>query len=236
MSTYITVTKAIQEIEYWLRLATLLHEPMKESLLNVLHNKYNQTGYVGLPSNPVLLNTELKKHQNKINQLKGKKLLNKDQIELLLPTGSNQTDSSKFDITLIILLIIDFTNLPPPTNGWKKEPSPTDMSLGAFVLRARRWRNDLIHGDARGITPHDFNLRWTEGEVIIKGLLLVNYNTNILRTITLDVRNSTVLNALSFFSKKILGQLTAHDLELKDHENRLNTHDTTLADHDAILA
>ena len=73
MSTYITIANAIKEIEYWFRLATLLHEPLKESLLNILHNHYNRTDYVGLPSNPTLLNTELRKHQNKNDDKKKKK-------------------------------------------------------------------------------------------------------------------------------------------------------------------
>ncbi|XP_066931512.1 uncharacterized protein [Clytia hemisphaerica] len=234
MSTYKSIEDAIKEIEYWLRLATLLHEPMKESLLNILHNHYNRTDYVGLPSDPTLLNAELRKNINKIKQLQSKKILKKDQVEVLLPTGSNQTDSSTFDVTLIILLIISFTTLPPPINGWNKFPSPTDTSIAAFVLRARAWRNEFMHDDPKSITLSDFNKRWTEGVNIIRGLKLVTYDTNRLKIANLNARNRTVLRCLKFFSKKILQKVTALDTELA-HDIQLTAHDTQFAAQDAKL-
>eukprot|EP00111_Clytia_hemisphaerica_P007850 TCONS_00022815-protein len=235
MSTYISIANAIKEIEYWLRLATLLHEPLKESLLNILHNYYNRTDYVGLPSNPNLLNAELRKHQHRISQLQTKRVLNKDQVELLLPTASTQTDSSTFDVTLIIFLIIEFTNLPPPSRGWKKDPLCTDTSLAAFVLRARKWRNDLLHDDPKSITLNDFNKRWTEGVNIIHGLFFVTYDTNRLKTMPLDVHNRTVFKSLKFLSKKITGKQTAHDNQLASHDNKLTAHDNQLTTQDNKL-
>ena len=249
MSSFVTVAQAIQEIENWLRLATLFHEPLKEALLAVLHNDYNQN-YVGLPRNPVALNTELRKRQGTINQLMKKGVLKKDQVNILLPPKSNQTNSQTFDITLIIVLIISFTTLPPPRNGWKKHPLPTDISPAAFALLARDWRNRLLHADAKSIDLVDFNLRWAEGENIVRGLGLVNYNFNALKTRPLDVTNNVVVQSLAFFSKKILSDLTTvqtdqtqlkmdvskNATELANQNCTLANHDNTLADHDSTIA
>ncbi|XP_066920142.1 uncharacterized protein [Clytia hemisphaerica] len=263
MSSYVTVAQAIQEIENWLRLATLLHEPLKGALLALLHNDYNDPNYVGLPRNSTALNIELRKQQSTINQLAKKGVLKKSQVDTLLPPNSNQTDSQTFDITLIIVLIINFTTLPPPKKGWKKALDPTDVSPAAFVLLARDWRNRLLHADGKSIDSVEFNLRWSEGENIVIGLGLTTYNFNALKNRPLDVTNNLVVQSLSFFSKKILNELShvgadniqlkkdmvtqnqeisnldknlnLHDTTLNEHGTTLGDHNTTLADHDTTL-
>ena len=125
MSSY--VPNAIQEVEYWLRLATFLHQPLKTALLHVLHNKSKRADYVGLPENESDLYKELDSQRTTINQLVKKRVLNQDQVELLLPSGTNKTDSSTFDVTLIIVVIRNFTTLPPPTNGWRNNPTQSDI-------------------------------------------------------------------------------------------------------------
>ncbi|XP_066915631.1 E3 ubiquitin-protein ligase DZIP3-like [Clytia hemisphaerica] len=255
MSSYVTVAQAIQEIENWLRLATLLHEPLKEAVLAILHNDYNHN-YVGLPRNPAALNAELRKEQININQLAKKGVLKKGQVDTLLPPNSNQTDSQTFDITLVIVLIINFTTLPPPKNGWNKKIAAGDFSLSAFVILARDWRNRLLHADPKSIDLNEFNLRWNEGEKIVIGLGFTTYNMNALRTRPLDVTNNLVVQSLSFFSKKILNELakvsvdhiqitkdilaqsqviSKQDKTLSSLDTTLNNHATALSSQDAIL-
>eukprot|EP00111_Clytia_hemisphaerica_P007882 TCONS_00022889-protein len=255
MSSYVTVAQAIQEIENWLRLATLLNEPLKESLLALLHNDYNHN-YVGLPRNPAALNAELRKQQININQLAKKGVLKKDQVDTLLPPNSNQTDSQTFDITLIIVLIINFTTLPPPKNGWNKKIAAGDSSHSAYVILARDWRNRLLHADAKSIDLNEFNLRWNEGEKIVIGLGFTTYNMNALRTRPLDVTNNLVVQSLSFFSKKILNELanvsvnhiqitkdilaqsqviSKQDKTISSLDTALNNHATALSSQDTIL-
>ena len=62
-----TLQDVILEIENWLRMATFVNEPLRLSLLNVLHNRGKNPNYVGLPENPTDLYNELKKqyHKNK---------------------------------------------------------------------------------------------------------------------------------------------------------------------------
>ena len=152
MSTFKTVAAAINEIENWLRLATFLHEPLKDALLGVLHNTSNDPTYVGLPSAPADLYNAFVARKNQINNLVKKKILYKDQVELLLPTdGSNQTFSDKFDVTLIVLCIRSFLNLPAPLNGWNKDPLPNDKTKTANVKRALTWRNKVQHAVPKDI-------------------------------------------------------------------------------------
>ena len=119
MSTNKSVADTIKEIEHWLRLATFQHDPIKEALLDVLHNASGDPTYTGLPRNKQLLYQELQTNHHKIIQkLFKKKVLKQDQLDLIFPPNSNETDSSKFDVTLICILIRNCTTLPAPLNGW----------------------------------------------------------------------------------------------------------------------
>ena len=69
MSDYKSVADAIKEIEYWLRLATFEHEPLKNALLQVLHNKNNDPSYTGLPEDPSALYQELLTKERRIKDL-----------------------------------------------------------------------------------------------------------------------------------------------------------------------
>ena len=198
MSSYVSVQNAIKEIEHWLRLTCFLHDPMKNALLQVLHNKLNDPSYQGIPENPVALYQFFSNNRNTLHDLVKKKLLRKDQLELLLPPGGNQTFSSDFDVTLITLIIQYFTNLSPPKKGWKtKNPPSTDLSIAAFVIRAREWRNFINHVDAKTIDLLLFQQKWQEGCDIINGLKY-QYNTKFLETMPLDPKHDLVLKSLKW--------------------------------------
>lgn len=177
-----TIATLVKEIHLWLRLATFLHEPLKLFLLYILHNLASDPSYIGLPQNPQQLYQELPtKHHKKIQKLVNKKVLQRDQLELILPKNGNSTDSDKFDVTLICILIRNFTKLPAPQNGWDdKNPPPNDTSIAALVIRAREWRNFLHHNE-----PKD-----------IKNNLGFTYHTNKLKTISLDPQHETVLKSI----------------------------------------
>ena len=131
MSTYKSIPQTIKEIDYWLRLATFVNGPLKQQLLCVLHNKNNQAHYQGLPEDPADLYTTLSTtHKNTFDKLKKNNILKKDQLELLLPTNENETDSRTFDVTLIVVLIINCTTLPAPLVGWKSKPLDITSTVG----------------------------------------------------------------------------------------------------------
>ncbi|XP_066934495.1 uncharacterized protein [Clytia hemisphaerica] len=202
MSSYVSVANAIKEFEHWLRLTCFLHDPIKNALLQVLHNKLKDPSYQGIPDNPVALYQFFLNNKNTLNQLVKKKLLKKEQLDLLLPQGGNQTFSSEFDVTLITLLIQYFTTLQPK-KGWKtKNPSLTDTSLAAFVIRAREWRNFINHIDAKIIDLLLFQQKWQEGCDIVNGLHY-QYNTKFLETMPLDPKHHLVLKALKSCLEKL---------------------------------
>ena len=72
-------------------MATLLHGPIKQYLMNILHNKQNDPSYKGLPEEPTELYKELSTvHKGIINRLKRRKILKDDQLEILLPTNGDK--------------------------------------------------------------------------------------------------------------------------------------------------
>ena len=100
-----------------------------QALLEVLHSN-------GVPTDPEELYDFFGKKENKakIRQLKEENVLMDDQINLLLPQDQ-RTFSEKWDITLIRVVIVNFSMLPPPITGWKRDPDPTDTTPAAYVLR-----------------------------------------------------------------------------------------------------
>ena len=214
MSTNKSVADTINEIEYWLRLTTFLHEPLKYSLLRVLHNTANDPSYDGLPQNPYQLYQELQNnHGNKIKKLKKKGILKQDQIDLIFPPNDNTTNSSKFDITLICILIRNCCNrLPPPLNGWDDNNPPAhDTSIAANVIRARKWRNYVHHTEPKDIDQQTFDSKWLEGTKIIHHLGY-HYDTNQLKLITLDPKHELVLKSLNSY----IAQLTRNQNVLEN--------------------
>ena len=113
----------------------LMLEKGKEYLLGVFHIQF--------PTNQTDLYNELLKHQKTLKKLRPN-ILKKDQWDLLYP-ASQQTDSSKFDITLTFLLIRQLYGYRAPSNGWDNEPAATDHSVIANCIRIKLFRNRLNH-------------------------------------------------------------------------------------------
>ena len=181
-------------------MACVVHGPLKESFLRVLHNEDNDPTYDGLPKDPIELYKELSTtHRTTIDKLVKIKLLNPDQLELLLPTnGSSMTFSSLFDITLIALMIINFTTLPPPKGGWKKM-DPSDNGVSANMVRGREWRNFVNHNNADTITNGILNTKWSEGTAIIKALGGPVQDMQHLKSMSLDSKNNVLLDLLNTY-------------------------------------
>lgn len=258
MSTYQSVDDVIKEIEHWLRLSTLLHSGIKESLLSVLHNDQNDL-YIGLPRDPVNLYNGLNTtHKKKLTELRNNKVISREQwVKLFTKTG--KTYSENLDITLITVLIINCTTLQPPHTGWNHRLLlPTDNSKSANVLRAREWRNYVHHTDPNDIDLNKFVNKWTEGENIIKYLGYI-FNTQQLKKVSLDPkctnRQQLILQVLHHFCQLEVKQhsnaiklmqntiavnvnkitdlekeITAHQTKLDDHVVKLQTHKTKFDD------
>ena len=224
MSSYIP--NATNVAEYWLRLATFLHQPLKTALLQVLHNKSNRTDYVGLPEDESDLYKELSSRMTEINKLVKDRVLNQKQVSLLLPP-TKRTDSSTFDVTLIIVVIRNFTTLPPPTNGWRNDPSQLDIQTSDFVRRAQIWRNNFIHDtEPSTLSKAEFDKKWADGEYIVQGLGLTTFDTKNLKTINLDKKNELIMQSYILYVNKMQGKL---DKEIATNKEHINSNEDNIA-------
>ena len=194
-----SLATVMKTYENWLHFGTFVHEPLKASLRGVLHNTTGDVSYIGLPTNPTDLYIELQKHRYKLNKLVQNRVINNDQMILIFPPNKQETDSEKFDVTLLVVLIINCTNLTPPAKGWKeKKPADTDTSKAANVVRARELRNFFHHTEPKDFDKAMFDTKWTEGDIIVNALGY-SYDSHALRTASLDpTRISTVFSLVKY--------------------------------------
>ena len=160
-------SRLTQENQRSIKCYLAVNRHLQQALLDVVHDPQ----YDGIPVDPV----ELYKFFNQPNNIKiinnlRKKVLKPDQISLLLPQNQ-RTFSSKWDITLICVVIINFTTLPEPINGWKRALDPNDISVAAFMVKARQKRNMFNHATLTTfLAEADFQPFFDETRCIVIGL------------------------------------------------------------------
>ena len=134
----------------WLRLARLLIDEgrnvLKEFFLISIH--------------PEKLENTLKKNSTKLKRLKLKRVICDDDWEKLFPASGDPPNADEFDITLLHLLIREFSNLPKPAKGWHKLPDETDDSIQANIARIKCFRNELSHRSSTAICESEFEEKW----------------------------------------------------------------------------
>ena len=114
----------------------LLNEKTTQTLRNKFHQYFS--------SDPKTLFKELSAHQATLKGYLRKKILYKEQYALLLPSNG-LPDSETFDISLLTFLLRELCGLPQPITGWDKDPSPTDQTESAHLVRVRKGRNKIQH-------------------------------------------------------------------------------------------
>ena len=183
------LTTFIKNSENWLRLAMFILGPLREALLNILHDST-----FGVPREPKALFTVLNIQRAKFGRLKD------DQLNLLFPPGQQQTDSNLFDITLIVFLIKTCTNLKHAT-FWKGfSPAVGDYSLPADVIRVLGMRNSLQHYSSTDkMDQKEFEQKWLEGTNILQRLPYVGEDVVLLKTTTLDPKHYLVYRSLVIY-------------------------------------
>lgn len=77
-----------------------------------------------------------------------------------LITFSDVVDSKTFDITLMITLLRNLTNMNPPHSGFDILPTPNETTLGADLARIKYYRNYLAHLDEGKLESTEFNSSW----------------------------------------------------------------------------
>ena len=132
------------------RLARLIIDGGTHVLRKVLDSVYPE---------PTLLANDLKKNLIKFQALKSKRVINKDQWDMIFPTPG-PPDSKEFDITLLHLLIREVCCLTAPLTGWHKMPADDDQSLEANIARIKCFRNELCHSVSTSIPNEEFEDKW----------------------------------------------------------------------------
>ncbi|XP_057294892.1 uncharacterized protein LOC130623422 [Hydractinia symbiolongicarpus] len=217
----ISQSAPVTQMQNWMRLCLGSECYNKEAVRNVLHNKFNNPAYQGLPEDPVLLFQELKKNQPHLSKLKSKKRITKAQWKLLYP-DTKQTHSREFDIPLMVILLEHCTDLDAPVNGWDDSTPPlTDQGLSANSLRARQMRHFLYHyGNPISMDKNEFLRKWTDLEDIQSGLGCATVDMLDLKTGPLDPHKLTYFKcAITYLEegqKKLLGlhEGTASDVKM----------------------
>ena len=111
----------------------------QEVLLDEFHD--NET--FPFSRDPEELTKQLLQKKTEIDELLRKKQLNQVQYDLLLPPNGKFVDSKKWDVTLLIRLLLTFCGYEYPEKNWI--PSATDTDKFANMIRVKRCRDDLQH-------------------------------------------------------------------------------------------
>ena len=111
---------------------------------------------------PETLENTLKKNSTKLAQLKSKRVICDDDWEMLFPASGDPPNTDKFDITLLHLLIREFSNLPTPAKGWHKLPDETDDTIQADIARIECFKNELSRRSFTAISESEFEEKWSK--------------------------------------------------------------------------
>ncbi|KAM8906026.1 E3 ubiquitin-protein ligase DZIP3 isoform 2-T2 [Lycaon pictus] len=80
---------------------------------------------------------------------------------LLYPPNKELPQSKQFDLYLLLALIKHLNVFPAPKKGWNMEPSSSDLSKSADILRLCKYRDILLSEILmNGLTESQFNSIW----------------------------------------------------------------------------
>ena len=111
----------------------------EEACLDRFHNNDTQS----FSRDPHKLYIELQDKKPQINRLKNKGVLKQDQYDLLIPPSGDTVESTKFDITLVMVLLTNFCGFKYPMKNWI--PQSTDIDIFANIVRIKRSRDMVQH-------------------------------------------------------------------------------------------
>ena len=121
---------------------------------------------------PETLENTLKKNSIKLKKLKSRRVICDVDWEKLFPASGDPPNADEFDITLLHLLIREFSNLPTPAKGWHKLPDETDDSIQANITRIKFSRNELSHRSSTAISESEFEEKWNQISSSLEGILV----------------------------------------------------------------
>ncbi|VDI79532.1 Hypothetical predicted protein [Mytilus galloprovincialis] len=104
---------------------------------------------------PKKLKAEFSRNYNVLLDLKKKRVIDKQQWELIFP-NSEPVSSEKFDITLMACLLRNLANI----DIQDCLPTCSDKSLAADLSRIKTYRNKVVHCDKGILSQQEFNQYW----------------------------------------------------------------------------
>ncbi|XP_071135366.1 uncharacterized protein [Mytilus edulis] len=107
---------------------------------------------------PSCLKKSIRKELPNIYQLRKKGFLKQPQIDLLDPKEGHEPSSTQFDVSLMLCLLKNFTDICV----YEKTPDPEDTSVAADLSRIKHYRNDFAHLNESILSVESFNSIWTD--------------------------------------------------------------------------
>ncbi|XP_022790277.1 uncharacterized protein LOC111329771 [Stylophora pistillata] len=171
-SAYTTAFPSTKETTNYARLCRLLVDVGSQALRDTFDAIHP----------PVGLHTVLGRHPEDVTlqSLRKKRILNPTQWGKLYPTIPSSVSSKNFDVTLLMVLLRNICGLVPPSTGWDRLPSPTDMSKAANIARLKYYRNTVYaHATEASVDDATFNSYWQDISNAILGLVGAGYGAAI---------------------------------------------------------
>ena len=108
-----------------------------------LLNKFHDNDEYSFSRDPKQLYLELKQRKSQIDTLRKKNVLFQNQYELLIPPKGDEVVSKAFDITLLMILLVNFCGFQYPQRAWI--PQASDVDDFANIVRIKRLRDEISH-------------------------------------------------------------------------------------------
>ncbi|XP_060593860.1 uncharacterized protein LOC132748300 [Ruditapes philippinarum] len=143
---------------YFYRIISLVVDVGTETLRDIFYWKVPKLNVATLFATPEV--------QSEFKRLKGKKAL----TEVQYAKVTNKPDPDTYDISLLTTLLTNqkICRISKPKDGWGKVPDPSDISLGADLLRLREIRNEIIaHRNKAQLEVEDYKKIWGNVEIVL---------------------------------------------------------------------
>ena len=160
-----TTVSSIKEKSNCARLCCLLMKMAPNVLRDILDSIHPPDCLKNVLSRNAVLST--------LQSLRKKRVINPTQWGQLYPSSSSPVSSRDFDITLLLILLLNICGLSPSAVTLEtrlKPPPPADFSREADIARLRYFLN-AVHGHATNVNASvddtTFNIYWREIRVIL---------------------------------------------------------------------
>ncbi|XP_046862673.1 uncharacterized protein LOC124456233 [Xenia sp. Carnegie-2017] len=141
-------------------------------------------------------------NRKKLESLKKKKVINKEQWDLLYP--SNKTpEIGNFDISLLTVLLRNICGLTAPHGGWNNLPSSSETSISANIATIKFYRNKVYgHITTTSVNDSEFEYLWQEISKALVGLGIQQIEIDELKKAPLSTDEENYTEMLKEWYKK----------------------------------